>query len=78
MARANSSLPVPLGPSMSTVLLLAGDLRQDLEQSHHRGAAADDVLKGVSGLKFFLKLLDLGQVLERLDPANNGSLIVHQ
>ena len=54
------------------------DLRQDFEQLHHGRASADDVFESVSGLKLLLELLDLGEVLERLDPADHRSLIVLQ
>ena len=42
MARATSSLPVPLSPVISAVASDAGELADQLENLLHRLAAADD------------------------------------
>ena len=44
MARATSSLPVPVSPVMSTVLFGLGDELGALDDVLHRAAAADDAV----------------------------------
>ena len=59
MARATSSLPVPVSPVMSTVLLRLGDQLRPLDHRLHRPAAADDAVV----IERFVELVDQVAVL---------------
>ena len=55
MARAISSLPVPVSPVMSTEASV-GPTAHMVEHGGQRRAAADDLLEVVDGLDFFLQI----------------------
>jgi len=71
MARAMSSLPVPLAPSTSTVLSLSAICGRRPKHLPHRRAAANDVGKGVLLLHPAVQFLDHPQVAKALDAADD-------
>ena len=54
------------------------DLREYLEQLHHRRAATDNVFKSILLGQFLSELFDLAEVLECLDASDNISVFVLQ
>ena len=78
IARANSSLPVPLGPSISTVVLLAAIWGRISNRRIMAGLRPTMSSKRVAGLELLLELLDLREVLEGLHAADDLPVLVLQ
>jgi len=51
-----------------------GNTRENLEQTDHRRAAADDVFKCIPGGQLLLQLFDLAEILERLESPDDRSV----
>ena len=78
MARANSSLPAPLGPSIRTVLPLGRNIRQDIKNPLDLVIFADDVFKAVLVADLFAECFHGRQISENFYAADNLSVSVFE
>ncbi len=78
MARAKSSLPVPLGAFDEDGALAGGDIGQDGEDLVDFVILADDVADGVAAADLAAEQLDIGKIAESLDAAYDRAGFIAQ